>query len=250
MTFVYGLMMFLAFIIMVLVHEFGHYTMAKLLKIPVTEFAVGFGPVIVKKKVKETTYSLRCIPLGGFCSFAKDDGIDKTMQEAVADDILYNQSPIKRFPVLIAGACMNIITGFIAAIIFYGNISTAWESTVLMFQMIGESFWMLLHGQFGMGDFMSIIGIVAMVAEWMNENVRILFVMFIYMSYYMAVFNLLPIPALDGGSAITTLIEIIARREIPFFKKYGLYVKLTFLFALLLFGGILMIVDIFKTWIL
>ena len=49
--------------IIVIVHEFGHYITAKLCKVRVTEFAIGMGPVIYQKKGKETTFSLRLLPL-------------------------------------------------------------------------------------------------------------------------------------------------------------------------------------------
>ena len=52
--------------IIILVHEFGHLLLAKLFNVYVYEFALGFGPKIWSRKGKETTYSLRAIPLGGF----------------------------------------------------------------------------------------------------------------------------------------------------------------------------------------
>ena len=48
------------------IHETGHFLIAKLCKVRVNEFAIGFGPVIWKKQGKETKYELRLIPLGGF----------------------------------------------------------------------------------------------------------------------------------------------------------------------------------------
>ena len=62
--------------IIVIVHEFGHYITAKLCKVRVTEFAIGMGPVIYQKKGKETTFSLRLLPLGGFCSMGEDEDSD------------------------------------------------------------------------------------------------------------------------------------------------------------------------------
>ena len=50
----------------ILIHECGHFFMAKLCKIRVTDFAIGFGPAIFKKKGKETLYAIRAIPLGGY----------------------------------------------------------------------------------------------------------------------------------------------------------------------------------------
>ena len=66
-------------LVMVTVHEFGHYIAGKALGFKITEFAVGFGPAILKKRSKKTgeAFSLRVIPLGGFCAFdGEDDGND------------------------------------------------------------------------------------------------------------------------------------------------------------------------------
>ena len=58
---------------LILIHEAGHFTVAKLCKVKVNEFSIGFGPTIWKKQGKETKYSLRLIPLGGFVSMEGED---------------------------------------------------------------------------------------------------------------------------------------------------------------------------------
>ena len=62
---------------MVTVHEFGHYVAGKVLGFKITEFAVGFGPAIFKKRSKKTgeIFALRVIPLGGYCAFDGEDYI-------------------------------------------------------------------------------------------------------------------------------------------------------------------------------
>ena len=52
---------------LITIHELGHFTVAKLCKVKVNEFAIGFGPTIWKKQGKETKYSLRAIPLRWIC---------------------------------------------------------------------------------------------------------------------------------------------------------------------------------------
>jgi len=52
---------------LILIHELGHFLVAKLCKVKVNEFAIGFGPTIFKKQGKETKYALRLIPLRWFC---------------------------------------------------------------------------------------------------------------------------------------------------------------------------------------
>ena len=59
--------------IIILVHEFGHFIVARMMKVRVIEFAIGMGPRLLKWGKKDTTYSLRLFPLGGFCSMEGED---------------------------------------------------------------------------------------------------------------------------------------------------------------------------------
>ena len=104
-TFIVTVVMFL---VMISLHEFGHFIFGKLLGFTVLEYAIGFGPAIFKKQGKNTLYTVRLIPFGGFCKFAGEDGEDKAEKGNFNE-----QSPAKRFVVLVAGAVFNIILGFI-----------------------------------------------------------------------------------------------------------------------------------------
>ena len=59
--------------LIVLVHEFGHFFFSKLFGIYVYEFSIGMGPKLFGKKKGETEYSIRAIPIGGYCSLAGED---------------------------------------------------------------------------------------------------------------------------------------------------------------------------------
>ena len=80
------------------IHEFGHFLFSKLFKIGVNEFAIGFGPVIFQKKYKDTMYSLRAIPLGGFCAIEGEDG------ESDKEDSFAKKNVFQKIIVLVAGA--------------------------------------------------------------------------------------------------------------------------------------------------
>lgn len=69
----------LILLIMVTIHEFGHFLAGKALGFKITEFSVGFGPAIFKKRSKKTgeLFALRCIPLGGYCAFDGEDWEDE-----------------------------------------------------------------------------------------------------------------------------------------------------------------------------
>ena len=74
LTVVYILVAILLFGLLVLVHEFGHFLTAKLSGVQVNEFSLFMGPAIWKKQKGETLYSLRCIPIGGYCAMEGEDG--------------------------------------------------------------------------------------------------------------------------------------------------------------------------------
>jgi len=65
----------LILLVMVTIHEFGHYIAGKILNFQINEFAVGFGPALFKKRSKKTgeLFALRLIPLGGYCAFEGED---------------------------------------------------------------------------------------------------------------------------------------------------------------------------------
>jgi len=112
------------FLIMISLHEFGHFITGKLLGFNVIEYAIGFGPAIFKYQGKKTLYSIRIIPFGGFCQF---DGED---EESDADGAFNSQPPYKRFIVLVAGAAFNILLGFIIYICLTLNTGQVYTNTV------------------------------------------------------------------------------------------------------------------------
>ena len=63
----------LMFLVMISLHEFGHFIVAKSLNFKVDEFAVGVGPAIFKKQKGETLYLIRALPFGGYCKFEEDE---------------------------------------------------------------------------------------------------------------------------------------------------------------------------------
>lgn len=99
---------------LILIHELGHFIVAKLSKVKVNEFAIGFGPVIFKKKGKETVYQLRLIPLGGFVSMEGED------ERSDARGAFNKVSIAKRIAIVSAGGLVNIIF----AIIVYMGLQT------------------------------------------------------------------------------------------------------------------------------
>ncbi len=114
MTVFYILIAILLFGVLILVHEFGHFITAKLSGVQVNEFALFMGPAIWKKQKGETLYSLRCIPIGGYCAMEGEDG-DSDNPRSFSHAKVW-----KRLIILVAGAAMNFIIGFLMMTLFVG----------------------------------------------------------------------------------------------------------------------------------
>ena len=115
-----------AFLTMILLHEFGHFITAKACGVRVEEFAVGMGPAIWKKQVGETLYALRAVPFGGYCSMAGED-------ESMDDPRAFTSQPHwKRIIILCAGAFMNFVLGFVIVLILYGSSAAAYRGTEIV----------------------------------------------------------------------------------------------------------------------
>ena len=111
----YFLIALLCLMLMIMLHELGHYTFGKIFKFKINEFSIGFGPKLFSKANKKTgeVFSVRAVPLGGYCSFAGED------EEGESDDD-FNKRPVwQRIIVLFAGAGFNFLSAFIVITIFF-----------------------------------------------------------------------------------------------------------------------------------
>lgn len=110
----YILLAILVLLVMITVHEFGHYIAGKIFGFGIDEFAVGFGPKIFSKKKKNgELFSIRALPIGGFCAFR---GEDDDSQDPTAFN---NKKWWQRIIVLISGAFMNYLLSVIVIIIMF-----------------------------------------------------------------------------------------------------------------------------------
>ena len=99
------------FLLVILIHEFGHFIVAKMNGVSVLEFSIGMGPKLFQKESNGTLYSLRLLPVGGYCQLEGED------EENDSPNSLNNQSPFVRLKVILAGAIMNFILAFILLIL-------------------------------------------------------------------------------------------------------------------------------------
>lgn len=305
-TIVYAI---LIFVVLILVHEAGHFLAAKACGVQVNEFAFGLGPAIFKKKIGETVYAVRALPFGGQCVM---EGEDESSDNPRA---FPNAARWKRFIILFAGVFMNFLLGLIVLICliapqqeyvttkidyvmdkftggdairpgdrivsidgrkillssdiasamnagddynydfvierdgeyiriddlhvepqpyeengetvyyygfhyrveklgFFEVLRQSWFSAVNMVRMVFDTFAMLFRGQVGFNDLSGPIGIVAVMSDVAQQSMYSFWYLSAFIAINLAVMNLLPIPALDGGRIFFLLIEAVTRRKI------------------------------------
>ena len=110
--------------LIVTIHEFGHFICAKLSGIKVLEFSVGMGPKLLQKRFGETAYSLRLLPLGGFCAMEGEDSSEENPRS------FRNAKLWKRVIVLAAGAGMNFLLGLVMCTIMVSMYEVIPSTTV------------------------------------------------------------------------------------------------------------------------
>lgn len=115
MTILYVILAIFLFGVLIAVHELGHFMVAKACGVKVEEFAIGMGPALFKRQKGETLYSLRCVPIGGFCAMAGED------EDSEDPRAFTNQAAWKRALILAAGSFMNFLLGLIIVLGLYWN---------------------------------------------------------------------------------------------------------------------------------
>ena len=188
----------LAFLI--LIHELGHFLVARKCKVKVKEFSIGFGKEIWSKQGKETKYTLRAIPLGGFCNMLGEE-------ELVDEEGSFSNSPVwKRFLIVAALLAFFILASIVNGSLVDGLIVTK-RYIVLLFQSLVS----LITGAANNAEIVGPVGISELVAGTSSlfEFIYLLAVI----SISLGITNLLPIPGLDGGKLLILIIEAIRRKK-------------------------------------
>lgn len=315
----------LVFLLVVMLHEFGHFSIAKLSRIKVNEFSIGIGPKIYQKQKGETFYSLRALPVGGYVAM---EGEEENSHDPRAFN---NVHVLKRMAVVLAGAFMNFVLAFIAftlifSIVGYGSneiekvisnspadkagiqsgdliikinenkvkdiydinsiisknqkeemdfqinregnilnlkikpeysvenqmyligitskidhsilksISLGANRTLEMSKMILKSIKMMFSGSFKMEYLSGPVGVVQLIGSESSKGFLNFLQILGLISVNLGVFNLLPIPALDGGKFLFLLIEALRGKPIDEKIEQGLsLIGISLLFSLMIY---------------
>ena len=319
----------LGFSLLIIVHELGHFVMAKVNGIKVEEFSIGMGPKIFSTEGKETKYSIGLFPIGGYVKMMGEE-------EAVYDERSFSsKSPLRRISVIIAGAFMNFVLAIIIFTAFLNNFGyslpkvdnlvegmpaieaglqegdkflkvngskvfsaddltiginlakdnpinflierngeqkeivvtpklveenqrerymigfkfervenpgivdsfkQSFKETLAVINQTYKSLKMMVTGKVNFKtDVGGPVSIIRMSGEAAKNGIWNLMYFIAFISINLAVFNMLPFPALDGGWTVLLLIELITRRKVPD-KVVGVmnYVGIMLLFGLMI----------------
>ena len=124
MSIVYILAAILIFGILIAVHELGHFLAAKFCGVQVNEFSIGMGPALWKRQKGETLYSLRLLPIGGYCAMEGEDEDTGNTRSFV------RQGFLKKLVILAAGAFMNFIAGLLIIAILFSSAQVFWVDSI------------------------------------------------------------------------------------------------------------------------
>lgn len=234
---------------LIIIHEGGHFIVAKLCKVRVNEFSIGFGPKIWSKQGKETKYELRLIPFGGFVNMEGEE------EHSDKEGSFSKANIPKRFAIIVAGATVNIIFGLIAYMIliivrymivvepnFFNSVSYAVSSTGNLVYAMFDSIVQLFSGNVSLNDMMGPVGISQMVSQ--TSGVAQFVYLLAIVSISLGITNLLPFVPLDGGKALLLIIEAIRRK--PLKQETELKIQSAGFFILIVFSVFVAYNDILR----
>ena len=178
--------------ILVIIHEGGHFLVAIFCKVKVNEFSVGFGKALYSKQGKETKYSVRMIPLGGYVNLEGED--EKSDEEGSFS----KASLWKRIAIVSAGAIVNILFGlfvYFLLVLFHYGFEIAISSTANFIKALAYNVGILFTGGTKIEDLTGPVGIASIVTQ--TSNITDFVYLLSIISLSLGITNLIPIPPLD-----------------------------------------------------
>src|SRR3989338_874343 len=207
MSFVELLIFLAALVALVMVHEWGHFWAARRAGMVVQEFAFGFPPRLWSKVVRGTRYAVNLLPLGGYVKILGEDATTNKSPGAFGSKGLG-----WRAGVLSAGGLTNLVHYDALTAIVKGI-----TLTLGLIWLIISGVWQMLAGLLGgvvPTDVAGPVGIATLTAQMHQLGLPYLLRFVGLLSVNLAVINILPLPALDGGRLAFLLLEKIRRRAV------------------------------------
>lgn len=200
--------------LLILVHEAGHLWAALLAGIPIERFSIGFGPKLFGWRRGETEYVVSAIPIGGYC------------MPALEDEESFWRIPVsKRIVFSLGGPLANLICSLLLLAVLDVTVQGWSVGSLLLLPMLQT--WQLtvdfitsLPQLFAQPNQLSgVVGIVAQGGQYVGMDLIKILQFAIILNLNLFIFNLIPIPAMDGGKVVLYLLELIhpklVRLQVP-----------------------------------
>lgn len=245
---IYIIISFIGFSGIILIHELGHFSFGKFFDIPISTFSIGFGPTLLKVKSGETNFRLAALPLGGYVQFAQKPEIYYfddfySFLQSSSNNKYFNQRPYyQKILVLLGGILFNIISGIIFlifAIYLYKtdklNLTNEEIENKSKLKLMLLNLREVLSKTKNKNNFQGPIGIFNFLLISAYSSFSIFLFLLAILSFNLAIFNLLPVPLLDGGQITILTIEKIIGHAIPSSILYILNLISIVLFSIFFF---------------
>lgn len=262
--------------VIVVLHEFGHFAVARLFKIKVTDFFAGFGPILWSKTVRGVCYGIRAIPAGGFVKIVGMSD-QEAIGEAAEEETYRSAKAYKKLAVIAAGPLMNLFLGFLSFCVVVSLVAPSTASftkkTRVAADVTVESTWLITKSLVGLPKNMinvtgktvsdrekikdeerglSVVGMVQLVENTKKaENSAATFWQYLAIfNIFIGVFNLIPILPLDGGHILLVGLRKISDRVTrlkPYMSEAVLNaIAISFIGILVTYSVVLTVLDIVK----
>ena len=214
---------------LIIIHEGGHFLVAKICNVKVNEFSIGFGKEVYSKQGKETKYSIRLIPLGGYVSMEGEN------DESEHERAFSKASIPKRIAIVLAGPIVNIVFGLAIYIMLFG-----FQEAINYIMALGQGLKDLFTAKIGMESMVGPIGIGNIISHTNGFLEFITLVSIISVS--LGITNLLPVPVLDGGRLLILIVEAIRRK--PMKQDTEVVIQFVGFMFLVILSGFVMYQDL------
>lgn len=223
----------LSFGFLILIHEWGHFTMARKNHVKVSDFSIGFGPTLFKKNYKGVNYRLCLLPLGGYVKMP-----ESPLSNGSSGIVFNSASTLSKVLVLQSGSLFNIFAGYFLLMIFMGIGAFSGEfyfeslydffrihflTFLTMIKLILEVLKDLFVGVYGISDLSGPVGITQVLGESIATSFDSYLFVMSFISINIGLFNLLPLPALDGMRTLFVIIEGIRKKPLSVKMQEGIH---------------------------